>query len=103
MQHQPAECPLHRPSLALGYKPALLRVLGDHLHIDPVRRAGVDDALLVPGIRPCHRHLRVAVGHLLHTARPPTVSCTLAAVTSTTRSKPSTSAPPRRRSTASWP
>ncbi len=65
MQHQPAERPLHRPPLALGYKPALLRVFGDHLHVDPVRRAGVDDALLVPGICPCQRHVRVVVGHLL--------------------------------------
>src|SRR6266487_5944961 len=66
MKHQPAEGPLDRPALALRLEPALLWFLGDDLHVDAVLRSLVDDALLVPGIHPCHRHLRVLAGHLRH-------------------------------------
>ncbi|HZN71234.1 MAG TPA: hypothetical protein VFC00_06070, partial [Micromonosporaceae bacterium] len=37
---------------------------GDDLHLNAKRRAGVDDALLLSGIHPGHRHLRVAAGYL---------------------------------------
>src|SRR5262249_4618008 len=64
---------------------------GNHLHLDTVLRAHVNDALLVPRIHPRQRHRGVLAGHLFRHDPATVVSCTPAAVTSTTNNRPSTS------------